>query len=93
MPPDTTQEEYYKNFEGVVAGFVQQSNCDAAILAYGATGSGKTFTTQGPDLARRPAAEQSQNCSHMSLTAGIIQRAIQQILQVRPFSLDLPGIT
>lgn len=77
MPPETTQEEYYKNFEGLVERFASDCNCDAAILAYGATGSGKTFSTQGPPLARR-----SVNGEGRHSADGIIQRAIQQILQV-----------
>ena len=83
VPPETSQEEYYTYFEGVVSSFVAHCNCDAAILAYGATGSGKTFSTQGPELLKFPAVH--QHGSELSPTVGIIQRAIQQILQVSAF--------
>ena len=85
VPPDTTQEEYYRYFEGVVSAFTAQCNCDAAILAYGATGSGKTFSTQGPDLGKRPETRQNQQSWQLPAIAGIIQRAIQQVLQVSTF--------
>lgn len=90
VPPETTQQEYYENFRGIIAEFVGQCNCDAAILAYGATGSGKTFSTQGPDLTRRAGNVTQLHSSHLALTAGIIQRAIEQILQVRHLSYLLP---
>jgi hypothetical protein len=85
VPPQTTQEEYYTHFQGVIGHFVSHCNCDAAILAYGATGSGKTFSSQGPDLSRHSTAQQNEHGSHLPPSSGIIQRAIQQILQVMKF--------
>lgn len=42
-----TQEAYYNAaVQPVVTQFLEIANCDCGILAYGGTGSGKTFSTQ-----------------------------------------------
>jgi Kinesin motor domain len=46
-----SQEAYYKAaVYATLADFLQRPDHDCAILAYGATGSGKTYTMQGSTL-------------------------------------------
>ena len=47
VPPDVSQEEFYDvAIRPAVVDFLSRANCDCGLLAYGATGSGKTYSTQ-----------------------------------------------
>jgi Kinesin motor domain len=65
-----------------VATFIDSANCDSGILAYGATGSGKTYTTQG---TRKNYSKPIDGVVDNEVLPedGVLQRCLQQILEVR----------
>lgn len=79
--PETTQAEMFEGVKSVVDKFlIGRSDC--ALLAYGATGSGKTFSMQGPKRAYlKPIEGGPQNT--LDESAGLLQRSLQHIFMVR----------
>eukprot|EP00892_Ulva_mutabilis_P000819 jgi/Ulvmu1/10738/UM068_0026.1 len=82
VAPETTQAEMYDCVKPVVNKFLDQRTCDCAILAYGATGSGKTYSMQGP---KRVYLEAVTGIPQNTVEAedGILQRCLKQLFQRR----------
>jgi hypothetical protein len=78
-----TQAEYYEAVcQDAVAEFLASGNCDSGILAYGATGSGKTFTTQGPRRTFPLPCAAAAIDNEVVPEDGVLQRALAQVLAV-----------
>jgi hypothetical protein len=80
---DVSQQQFYEQAcQQAVADFIDAANCDSGILAYGATGSGKTFTTQGPrNVFLAPLSGAVNN--EVLPEDGVLQRCLRQIIEVR----------
>jgi hypothetical protein len=88
VDPQVSQEDFYERAaREAVAEFLDSAKYDCALLAYGATGSGKTFSAQGPPkVYLKPALDRRDNS--VEGDSGYLQRALQQVLNVR-FALNL----
>lgn len=79
-----TQAEYYAAVcQPAVATFLESANCDSGILSYGATGSGKTYTTQGPRKNFPQPCLAAAVDNDVAPEDGVLQRALAQVLEVR----------
>jgi hypothetical protein len=79
-----SQAEFYATFVSAqVEEFVRSGTCDSALLAYGATGSGKTHSMQGPRKVFAPSTGNADSNGFVSPEDGILPRCIQQMLEVR----------
>lgn len=81
VAPETTQAEMYNTVKPVVDKFLAQRTCDCALLAYGATGSGKTYSMQGP---KRVYLEAMKGVAPNTVDEeeGILQRCLQHVFKV-----------
>ncbi|TIA85651.1 hypothetical protein E3P99_03929 [Wallemia hederae] len=79
-PSDTQDVVYNDNVEKLVQSFVDGYN--VTVLAYGQTSSGKSYT-MGTSIS-----EDTQDTSNISLSTGIVPRAVDQIFR----SLDAKGV-
>jgi Kinesin motor domain len=82
LPPEAAQEDFYESTcHETVAAFINKANCDCGILAYGATGSGKTYSTQGTRrVFLKPCHTEEDDI--VQPEDGVLQRALQQVFQV-----------
>ena len=81
VPPSVQQSDFFDAFVAPqVASFVRSGTCDAALLAYGATGSGKTHSMQGPRCVLD--SGRAQGSLALQAMDGVIPRVIHQILEV-----------
>ncbi|KAL0211498.1 hypothetical protein P9112_009796 [Eukaryota sp. TZLM1-RC] len=71
FPPQSTQDEIFTTVDQLVMDAIDGFNC--TIFAYGQTGTGKTFTMQGPDEILHDFEQFSTE------DAGIIPRAVQLV--------------
>lgn len=81
VAPQSTQAEVYERAKSVVETFLALRDRDCALLAYGATGSGKTFTMQGPKRAYSEAAA-GASPNTVDNTEGVLQRCLRHIFTV-----------
>lgn len=72
-----SQEAYYSAaVQPVVERFLQIANADCGVLAYGATGSGKTYSTQARPLAPVSCDDASMWCALAVRASAAVLRAL-----------------